>query len=116
MKREITKLEQKLIDNGYKLEFKSYVGKHSQKVEYYCYKGHLENYEVLIYLDSKRSRVDHYCFENKTPRFIGLENIETLERVYRELTNFIYSLSVDYTLTENVDVDETIAILESENE
>lgn len=93
MKREITKLEQKLIDNGYKLEFKSYVGKHSQKVEFYCYKGQLENYEVLIYLDSKRQVVDHYCFENKTPRYIGLENIETLERVYKELTEFIYSLS-----------------------
>lgn len=114
MKREITKLEQKLIDNGYKLEFKSYVGKHSQKVEFYCYKGQLEDYEVLIYLDSKRQMVDHYCFENKTPRYIGLENIETLERVYKELTEFIYSLSVDYDTIEKQE--EIVEILESENE
>lgn len=101
MKREITKLEQKLIDNGYKLEFKSYVGKHSQKVEFYVYKGQLEDYQVLIYLDSKRVRVDHYCFENKTPRYIGLENIEILERVYKELTEFIYSLSDEVLNNEN---------------
>ena len=114
MKREITKLEQKLIDNGYKLDFKSYVGKHSQKVEFYCYKGHLENYEVLIYLDSKRVKVDHYCFENKTPRYIDEENIETLERVYKELTEFIYSLTNDYGTIEKQE--EIVEILESENE
>lgn len=113
MKREITKLEQKLINKGYKLEFKSYVGKHSQKVEFYCYKGQLENYEVLIFLDSKRSRVDHYCFENKTPRYIGLENIETLERVYKELTEFIYSLSCE---KQHENPEEIVEILESENE
>ena len=101
MKREITKLEQKLIDNGYKLEFKSYVGKHSQKVEFYCYKGQLDNYEVLIYLDSKRQLVDHYCFENKTPHYIGLENIDTLEKVYKELTDFIYSISDEILESEN---------------
>ena len=104
MKREITKLEQKLIDNGYKLEFKSYVGRHSQKVEFYCYKGQLENYEVLIYLDNKRQVVDHYCFENKTPRYISCENIYTLERVYKELTDFLYSIS------------DEVLNLESENE
>ena len=114
MKREITKLEQKLIDNGYKLEFKSYVGKHSQKVEFYCYKGQLEDYQVLIYLDSKRQVVDHYCFENKTPRYIGLENIETLERVYKELTNFIYSISNEMLNLE--EQEEIVEILESENE
>ena len=110
MKREITKLEQKLIDKGYKLEFKSYVGKHSQKVEFYCYKGQLEDYEVLIYLDSKRVRVDHYCFENKAPRYIDEENITTLERVYRELTDFIFSLSNE----ENQE--EIVEIVEIENE
>ena len=110
MKREITKLEQKLIDKGYKLEFKSYVGKHSQKVEFYCYKGQLENYEVLIYLDSKRVKVDHYCFENKAPRYISCENIDTLERIYQELTTFIYFLSNE----ENPE--EIVEILESENE
>ena len=114
MKREITKLEQKLIDNGYKLEFKSYVGKHSQKVEFYCYKGQLEDYEVLIYLDSKRTRVDHYCFENKAPRYIGCENICTLERVYKELTDFLYSISDSVLNEENQE--EIVEILESENE
>lgn len=112
MKREITKLEQKLINNGYKLEFKSYIGKHSQKVEFYCYKGQLENYEVLIYLNSKRSKVDHYCFENKAPRYIDCENIIALERVYRELTDFIYSLSK----SEEEHPEEIVEILESENE
>ena len=69
---------------------------------------------MLIYLNSKRSRVDHYCFENKTPRYIDEENIETLERVYRELTNFIYSLSNDYGTIESPE--EIVEILESENE
>ena len=114
MKREITKLEQKLIDNGYKLEFKSYAGKHSQKVEFYCYKGQLDNYQVLIYLDSKRQVVDHYCFENKAPQYIGCENIDTLERIYKELTDFIYSLSDEVLKLE--EQEEIVEILESENE
>ena len=114
MKREITKLEQKLIDNGYKLEFKSYVGKHSQKVEFYAYKGQLEDYQVLIYLDSKRTKVDHYCFENKAPRYIGCENIVTLERVYKELTDFLYSISDSVLNEENQE--EIVEIVEIENE
>ena len=35
MKRKITELEQKLLDKGWKLECKTYWGKHSQKVDTY---------------------------------------------------------------------------------
>ena len=114
MKREITRLEQKLIDNGYKLAFKSYVGKHSQKVEFYAYKGHLEDYEIIVYLNSKRNLIDHYVFENKAPKYLGCENIYTLERVYKELTDFIYSIS-DSVLSEE-SPEEIVEILESEND
>lgn len=65
MKRKVTELEQKLIDSGYTLCFKSYIGKHSQFTEYYEY-SKFEQFDPLFYvrcvvrLDPKRTKIKFY--------------------------------------------------------
>lgn len=90
MKRHITKLEQKLIEYGFTLASKTYKGKDSKRTHNYVYVGEMENYRVVIYLDYKREKLDHFVIENTLPRYIGLENLDSMERVYREISTLIY--------------------------
>ena len=60
MNRKITELEQKLIDDGWYLNLKRYMGKRSDKIE--CYEYHKtsdirndgKTYDQIIKLDQKR--------------------------------------------------------------
>ena len=113
MKRTSTLLEEKLIKKGFHLSYKTYKGKHSQFVEFYVYNGLLDNYEVMIYLDRKREKVDHYTIKNVSQVYLGYENIQILENVYQELSSFVYSLSDDYSVEEQ---EEIVEVVESENE
>ena len=69
MKRHITKLEQKLIDNGFILREKHYYGKHSEKTFYYVYKGVTsididnESLDVLTFIELNPKR--DYVFNLK---------------------------------------------------
>lgn len=70
MRRFRTQLELNLIKKGWKLSFKTYVGKHSDKVKYYAYEKTykvdkeknnnsylIHDDQCLILLDQKREKV-----------------------------------------------------------
>ena len=58
MKRQITNLEQRLLDKGFYLDQKFYIGKHSEKIGGYIYKKdpceHTNNCTIYVELDNKR--------------------------------------------------------------
>lgn len=110
MKRKITELEKTFIDKGFRLDSKVYRGKKSQSVEFYVYKGTLENYSVALYMDYKRENVHHYVIENKLPYYIGRDNIDALEKVYNEIYDLIYGKYDDYA----DEVVETLEVVENE--
>lgn len=90
MKRHITELEQRLVDHGFMLSHKTYKGKDSKRTEFYVYKGIVENYCVVVCLDYKREKLNHYLIENHLPQYIGRENLDALERVYNEMFDILY--------------------------
>lgn len=88
MKRKTTKLEGKLIENGYILSFKNYQGKHSEKTLSYTYlKG-----EMFIELDQKREKIINYGLLNVNfPSFTLLE-LDTLTEDFDNLDTFVKNL------------------------
>ena len=67
MKRKVTELEQKLLDKGFRLSYKTYGGKHSQYVDEYHYLGEQNFYDeeldintsvlVKVILNSKKDKI-----------------------------------------------------------
>lgn len=90
MERKKTQLETKIEERGFKLIYKTYKGKKSQFVEFYVYKGNVNNFFVYIYLDYKRERVDHYEIENGLPNRLTRTNLDELEKVYNEMFDMLY--------------------------
>lgn len=70
MKRKITDLEQKLINDGWILTTKYYTGKHSEKTLCYEYyktmdlMGEDKKYGAIIKLDQKRSQIVNFGIPN----------------------------------------------------
>lgn len=92
MKRKITWLEQRLIEQGYVLEEKTYSGNHSQHTLFYVYTCYDSNYKIKVFINSKRDKIDHFTITNNAPHDLRLENINELERVYyniKETLEFI---------------------------
>lgn len=71
MKRHITKLEQRLIDNGFSLKEKHYYGKHSEKTFYYVYKG-----VVLINIDNEELNI--VTFIELNPKRDYIKNLKIM--------------------------------------
>lgn len=85
MKRTITDLEEKLIQEGYKLKSKEYGGKHSQKVVAYVYIKKDEVGDVTsIVLNQKRTKIVYYTING-----IGCEE---LVRLHTKLCSIYCSL------------------------
>ena len=92
MKRKITELEQKLLENSYVLVAKQYSGKHSEKT--YCY--FYQNGNNAIKIDYTRTKVLDF--------FIGLVNgiidktaLLVLNTKFETLKEFVASLSPQNT-------------------
>ena len=125
MKRHITKLEQKLIDNGFSLKEKYYYGKHSEKTFYYVYSGivsiNIDNEEAgvltFIELNPKRDYVkDVKIMSPYMKLIIGISQVKRLnEIVYlveEQLKNIV---NVDTTNNEEEQL-EVVECVECENE
>lgn len=57
MKRKKTRFEELITECGWKLAFKTYCGKHQEKVDYYVYEKKYENGRLArVKLDAKRTR------------------------------------------------------------
>lgn len=98
MKRKETSLETNLISRGYHLSHKTYVGKHSDKVDTYVYVKN--NGEILfsVALDKNRNKIVHYSFKNNRSFDYTFELLETLLEIN---TNFHNELMVIYDFTLN---------------
>jgi hypothetical protein len=125
MKRHITKLEQRLIDNGFSLKEKYYYGKHSEKTFYYVYSGivsiNIDNEEAgvltFIELNPKRDYVkDVKIMSPYMKLIIGISQVKRLnEIVYlveEQLKNIV---NVDTTNNEEEQL-EIAECVECENE
>lgn len=99
MKRKITDLEQKLINDGWCLALKRYSGKHSDKT--LCYEYHktsdLRNngktYEQIIKLDQKRSQIVDYGIRNVVIDFLNDQELCLIRFLHLELKHFVEKVS-----------------------
>lgn len=99
MKRKITELERKLINDGWCLALKRYSGKHSDKI--LCYEYHktsdLRNngktYEQIIKLDQKRSQIVDYGIKNVVVDFLNDQELCLLRFLHLELKHFVERVS-----------------------
>lgn len=99
MKRKVTELERKLIDNGWCLTTKRYTGKHSQKI--LCYEYHktsdLRNdnktYDLFIQLDQKRSQIVKYGIANLFIERMGSEELMIVRFLFLELRHYVERLT-----------------------
>ena len=99
MKRKVTELEQKLIDDGWCLTTKRYTGKHSQKI--LCYEYHktsdLRNdnktYDLFIQLDQKRSQIVKYGIANLFVERMGSEELMIVRFLFLELRHYVERLT-----------------------
>lgn len=95
MKRKITDLEQKLLDNGWQLTNKNYTGKHSEKIE--CYEYHktsdLRNngktFDLVIKLDQKRSQIVDYGVKNVYLHYLNDQELCLVRFLFLEIRHFV---------------------------
>lgn len=89
MKRKITEIEQKLLENDYYLLGKQYSGKHSEKTQYFIY----INGNNVIKLDYTRTKVIDFGLGNLN---IGASLDKTallvLNTKFKALNEFVASL------------------------
>ena len=99
MKRKITELEQKLLDNGWYLANKRYTGKRSEKTLCYEYQktSDLRNdnkvYDLFIDLDLKRSQIVKYGVANLFIERMTEEELTIVRFIFLELRKFVESLT-----------------------
>ena len=99
MKRKITELEQKLLDNGWYLANKRYTGKRSEKTLCYEYQktSDLRNdnkvYDLFINLDLKRSQIVKYGVANLFIERMTEEELTIVRFIFLELRKFVESLT-----------------------
>ena len=95
MKRKITDLEQKLINDGWCLAIKRYTGKHSEKT--HCYEYHKtsditnngKSYEQVIQLDQKRSQIVNYGIANIQINYLDREELDLIRFLFLELRHYV---------------------------
>lgn len=99
MKRKITELEQKLLENGWHLTIKRYTGKHSEKILSYEYHktSDLRNdnkvYDLFINLDLKRSQIVKYGVANLFIERMTEEELTIVRFIFLELRKFVERLT-----------------------
>lgn len=118
MKRKITDLEQKLINDGWCLTIKRYTGKHSEKT--HCYEYHKisdirnngKSYEQVIELDQKRSQIVNYGIANIQINYLDREELDLIRFLFLELRHYVERLTkveepkVDCVNVPNSELDE----------
>ena len=113
MKRQITDFESKLLDNGWKLLYKTYKGKDSQFVWTYVYGKQFKDFYFKLSLDKKREHTVGIYIENYRVDFLTLEQLQNLNSTYLELSNTIHFLEFGTLLDE---FEEIVEIVENEND
>ena len=124
MKRKITDLEQKLINDGWCLTIKRYTGKHSEKT--HCYEYHKisdirnngKSYEQVIELDQKRSQIVNYGIANIQINYLDREELDLIRFLFLELRHYVERLTNNPTriVIKELSEEEKKKILKSLNE
>ena len=100
MKRKITSLEQKLINDGWLLTIKHYTGKHSEKILHYEYhktsdlRNDNKTYDLFINLDQKRAQVVKYGIANLFIEKMGNDELMVVRFLFLELRHYVERLTV----------------------
>ena len=113
MKRHITDFESKLLNDGWKLLYKTYKGKDSQFVWTYVYGKVYEGHYFKIALDNKRETTIGIYIETPHIDFLHIDQIKDITKSCLELSNHIHELEFGVPLDEQ---EEIVEIVESENE
>ena len=91
MKRRITELEQKLINDGWILTSKSYTGRHSEKIESYDYTRVFNDALSFIKLTPNRKNIIDFGFSNGIT-IITSVTLGKITAKLRELFNYVESI------------------------
>lgn len=114
-----SELESKLIDLGFRLEYKTYGGKHSEYVKEYCYKGKIncsigsgdKEITTNVLLNAKRNKVNlvsiEYDIDDKN---VSVEVARDLCLYAMECENTILRLVND---EDDLSVDEVVEVVEA---
>lgn len=95
MKRKITELENKLIEDGWCLTIKRYTGKHSEKTHRYEYhktsdiRNNAKCYEQIIELDQKRSQIVNYGIANIQINYLDRDELDLIRFLFLELRHYV---------------------------
>ena len=84
MKRKVTTLEQNLINKGFRLEKKTYIGKNRDKVNTYVYSFSDGEITYFVELDKTRTKIIRYYFTNKCNLDYTHDYITKLETIYND--------------------------------
>ena len=109
MKRKITELENKLIEDGWCLTIKRYTGKHSEKTHRYEYhktsdiRNNGKCYEQIIELDQKRSQIVNYGIANIQINYLDEEELTLIRFLFLELRHYVERITEKDTLQKRVD-------------
>ena len=114
MKRKLTHIEEMLLAKGFILLGKTYTGKHSQNVEFYIYGTWSKGYEIKVFLNNLRTKIDHWYFTNETHHKIDYQELHILEEMYNEIKNFIFDTNNE--LDSEIETQIAEVMVESENE
>ena len=122
MKRKRTELEEDLIKKGYKLLYKTYSGKHSQRVDRYVYGGstHItldsgERFVIptKILLNAGRTQIVDVKILNFFDEYIGSFTIDNIVAIFNKVNEYVMNTIKEEELSAN----EMVEVLESiENE
>ena len=100
MKRKITELENKLIEDGWCLTIKRYTGKHSEKTHRYEYhktsdiRNNGKCYEQIIELDTKRSQIVNYGIANIQINYLDRNELDLIRFLFLELRHYVERITI----------------------
>ena len=107
MKRKITELENKLIEDGWCLTIKRYTGKHSEKTHRYEYhktsdiRNNGKCYEQVIELDQKRSQIVNYGIANIQINYLDNDELMLIRFLFLELCYSLFKTRFEGMVYEN---------------
>lgn len=98
MRRKITKLEENLINLGFKLDHKTYCGRKSEKVDQFVYRKSYSGADYFVYLDRERTKIESYGFTNPFIKEYNSISIDTIMSINIDFTNELEQI---YNFNEN---------------
>lgn len=102
-RRKETRLEHYLIERGYSLSYKTYVGKYKEKVDNFVYEKKVNDITYKISLDKFRYRIVSSAFYDKVEVFNSktLEELEKINNDFQEERKWIVSKCLEEDNEEN---------------